>query len=176
MIRGRSPLSALAPLLAGAALLGACAPRAQAPLTPPPAAAPPLQIGPAAPQAVEVWEGSARVLLREQRYRLTFTVRPTDYALSGTLENVSSGDRFALSGTRLPVPGGAELTAQVTAGPSTRLNVNVLGVGLTGVGPKSDALLSGRVTGDLFQDSLRVNGVAYDLELRRVGEGSAGGP
>ena len=61
-------------------LLGACAPAAR-------------------PQPVQVWEGSARVLLTEQRYRLTFTVNPATHALSGTLANLSSGDRFEATGT-----------------------------------------------------------------------------
>ena len=117
---------------------------------------------------VQVWEGTGRVLLREQSYRLTFSADPQTHQLAGTLENRSSGDRFQASGTLLPVEGGAELTAQITAGSGARLNASVLGFGVSGLSLKADALLSGRVAGEVFQGSLRVNGVAYPLELRRV--------
>lgn len=119
-------------------------------------------------QPVQVWEGSARVALREQLYRLTFTVNPNTFELSGTLENRSSGDRFQAAGTLLPVPGGAELTAQITAGSSARLNASLLGFGVSGVALKSDALLTGRVAGEAFEGTLRVGGVPYPLTLRRT--------
>ncbi|MHA0034304.1 hypothetical protein [Deinococcus sp. PESE-13] len=119
-------------------------------------------------QSVEVWEGTGRVLLREQSYRLTFSADPRTHQLAGTLENRSSGDRFQASGTLLPVAEGAELTAQITAGSGARLSASVLGFGVSGVALKSDALLTGRVAGAVFKGSLRVNGVAYPLELRRV--------
>ena len=130
------------------------------------ACAPQLQAVP--PQPVQVWEGTGRVLLREQSYRLTFTADPRTHLLSGTLENRSSGDRFQAAGTLLPGPDGAELTAQVTAGSGARLNASVLGFGVSGLSLKADALLSGRVVGEVFRGALRVNGVAYPLELRRV--------
>ncbi|GGM05980.1 hypothetical protein [Deinococcus aerophilus] len=120
------------------------------------------------PQPVQVWEGSARILLRTQDYRLTFTVDPVTHLLSGSLDNRSSGDRFEARGTLLPGPDGAELTAQLTAGDSPRLNASVLGFGVSGLSPKADALLGGRVTGDLFTGSLRVGGVRYPLNLKRV--------
>lgn len=120
------------------------------------------------PQPVQVWEGSARILLRTQDYRLTFTVDPVTHLLSGSLENRSSGDRFGAQGTLLTGPYGAELTAQLTAGEAPRFNASVLGFGVSGVSPKADALLGGRVAGDLFTGSLRVAGVRYPLSLNRV--------
>lgn len=120
------------------------------------------------PQPVQVWEGSARVLLTEQRYRLTFTVNPVNYALSGTLANLSSGDRFEAAGTLLPGAGGTELSAQVTPGTAPRLNAGILGFGISGVSLKSGAFLSGQVRGGLFDGSLRVSGIRYPLTLRRV--------
>lgn len=130
-------------------LLGACAPAAR-------------------PQPVQVWEGSARVLLTVQHYRLIFTVDPVSHALSGTLANLSSGDRFEAAGTLLPAGDVAELSAQVTPGNAPRLNAGILGFGISGVTLKSDAFLSGQVRGGLFDGSLRVNGVRYPLTLRRV--------
>ncbi|MDV6375210.1 hypothetical protein [Deinococcus arenicola] len=132
-----------------ALLLAACAPAAR-------------------PQPVQVWEGSARVLLTVQAYRLTFTVNPVSYALSGTLANLSSGDRFEGTGTLLPSGDGAELSVQVTPGTVPRLNAGILGFGIGGVSLKADAFLSGQVKGDLFDGSLRVNGIRYPLTLRRV--------
>ena len=41
-------------------------------------------------------------------------------------------------------------------------------MGVSGVALKADALLSGRVVGETFSGALRVNGVAYPLELRRL--------
>ena len=120
------------------------------------------------PQPVQIWEGSARVLLTVQQYRLTFTVDPVSHALSGTLANLSSGDRFEASGTLLPTGDAAELTAQVTPGSAPRLNAGFLGFGISGLSLKAEALLSGQVTGDLFAGSLRVNGLRYPLTLRRV--------
>ncbi len=93
---------------------------------------------------MQVWEGSARVLLREQNYRLTFTVEPVGHRLSGTLDNRSSGDRFSVTGTLLPVEVGAELTAQISAGESPKLSASILGLGVSGLSLKADALLSGR--------------------------------
>lgn len=129
--------------------------------------APAVQV-PAQAHPVQVWEGTGRVLLREQGYRLTFTADPRTHLLSGTLENRSSGDRFQATGTLLPGPDGAELTAHITAGNGARLSASVLGLGVSGLALKSDALLSGRVAGEVFRGALRVNGVAYPVELRRV--------
>ncbi|OLV18012.1 hypothetical protein [Deinococcus marmoris] len=120
------------------------------------------------PQPVQVWEGSARVLLTVQQYRLTFTVNPVNYALSGTLANLSSGDRFEATGTLLPGADAAELSVQITPGNVPRLNAGILGFGISGVALKSDAFLSGQVRGELFDGSLRVNGIRYPLTLRRV--------
>jgi hypothetical protein len=120
------------------------------------------------PQPVQVWEGSARVLLSVQQYRLTFTVDPLSHALSGTLANLSSGDRFEASGTLLPAIEGAELTAQVTPGSAPQLNAGILGFGISGLSLKSEALLSGQISGDLFSGSLRVSGLRYPLTLRRI--------
>lgn len=142
----RRPLKRLLPL---ALLLAACAPAVR-------------------PQPVQVWEGSARVLLTVQQYRLTFTVDPVTHALSGTLANLSSGDRFEAGGTLLPAGDGAELTAQVTPGNAPRLNAGILGFGVSGVSLKADAFLSGQIKENLFSGSLRVNGIRYPLTLRRV--------
>ncbi|GGO21770.1 hypothetical protein [Deinococcus humi] len=120
------------------------------------------------PQPVQTWEGSARVLLSVQQYRLTFTVDPVSHALSGTLANLSSGDRFEASGTLLPAGDAAELTAQVTPGSAPRLNAGILGFGISGLSLKAEAMLSGQITGELFAGSLRVNGLRYPLTLRRV--------
>lgn len=122
----------------------------------------------ARPQPVQVWEGSARVLLTVQQYRLTFTVDPVSHALSGTLANLSSGDRFEAGGTLLPAGDAAELSAQVTPGDAPRVHAGILGFGISGVTLKSDAFLSGQVRDGLFDGSLRVNGVRYPLTLRRV--------
>ncbi|WP_226342648.1 hypothetical protein [Deinococcus sp. AJ005] len=120
------------------------------------------------PQPVQVWEGSARVLLTVQQYRLTFTVNPVNYALSGTLANLSSGDRFEATGTLLPGTDGAEMSVQVTPGNVPRLNAGILGFGISGVALKSDAFLSGQVRDGLFDGSLRVNGIRSPMTLRRV--------
>ncbi|CAM3641546.1 hypothetical protein [Deinococcus frigens] len=120
------------------------------------------------PQPVQVWEGSARVLLSVQQYRLTFTVSPVSHALSGTFVNLSSEDRFEATGTLLPGVDGAELSAQVTPGSAPRLNAGILGFGISGVSLKADAFLSGQVRGDLFTGSLRVSGLRSPLTLRRV--------
>lgn len=120
------------------------------------------------PQPVQVWEGSARVLLREQNYRLTFTVEPVGHRLSGTLDNRSSGDRFSMTGTLLPVEVGAELTAQISAGESPQLSASILGLGVSGLSLKADALLSGRVTGRRFTGTLRVGGLSSPITLRQT--------
>jgi len=120
-------------------------------------------------QPVQVYEGAGRVLLREQRYRLTFTVNERTHELTGTLENLTSRDRFEAWGTLLPfAENEAELTVQVTAGSSPTLNASILGVGISGVSLKSDALLTGRVTGEVFSGNLLVNRVPYPVTLRRV--------
>lgn len=136
-------------LCALALTLCACAPRVQS-------------------QPVQIWEGSGRVALQEQHYRLTFTADQQTHALSGTLENLKSGDRFLASGSLLPTSDSAELTAYLSAGGGAKLGASALGVGVSGVALKADALLSGRVAGEVFSGTLRVNGVAYPLELRRV--------
>ncbi|MDO4246691.1 MAG: hypothetical protein Q4C89_11770 [Deinococcus sp.] len=117
---------------------------------------------------VQVWEGEGRVLLQQQKYRLTFSVEPKSHQLSGTLENQKTGDRFLATGSLLPTSGGAELTAYLSAGGGAKLGASAFGVGVSGVALKADALLSGRVVGETFSGALRVNGVAYPLELRRL--------
>lgn len=120
-------------------------------------------------QPVHVYEGAGRVLLREQHYRLTFTVNERTHELTGTLENLTSRDRFGVRGNLLPVARTeAELTAQVTAGDSPTLNASILGVGISGVTLKSGALLTGRVVGEVFSGKLLVNRVPYPVTLRRV--------
>lgn len=120
-------------------------------------------------QPVQVYEGTGRVLLREQRYRLVFTVNERTHELAGTLENQSSKDRFEARGTLLPILGSeAELTVQVTAGSSPALNASILGVGISGVTLKSDALLTGRVVDGVFTGTLLVNKIPYPITLRRV--------
>lgn len=122
-----------------------------------------------APQAqpVQIWEGTGRIALREQAYRLTFTVNDSTHELKGQLQNRSSGDTFLVTGTYLPVVGGAEVTAQVTAGGGATLNASLLGFGISGVSLKSDALLTGQIKGEVFSGALRVNGLAYPLALTR---------
>lgn len=120
------------------------------------------------PQAVQVWEGQGRVLLREQQYRLTFTVNDQTHDLRGQLENRSNGTRYALSGTFLPVAQGVEVTAKVMAGEGVRWNASILGFGLSNLALKSDALLTGRITGDTFDAALNVNSVRYPLVFTRV--------
>lgn len=122
----------------------------------------------ARPQPVQVWEDSARVLLRAQRYRLTFTVDEQTHRLSGTLENRSSGDLFGATGTLLPVTGGAVLTAEISAGDAPRLNASLLGFGVSGLSLKAGALLSGRVSGRDFAGTLRVGGLNAPLTLRQT--------
>ena len=119
------------------------------------------------PQPVQVWEGSGRVLLRDQAYRLTFTVNDQTHALRGQLENRSNGVKYLVDGTFLPVQGGAEITAKVTAGEGAKLNASILGFGLSNVAVKSDALLTGRVAGHTFNAELTVNGVRYDVQFTR---------
>lgn len=119
-------------------------------------------------QPVQVWEGSGRVLLRDQHYRLTFTVNDQTHDLRGQLLNKTSGDIFQVSGTFLPVAGAAELTAQVTAGSGVKLNASLLGFGISGIGLKSDAMLVGHVVGPVFSGSLRVNGIEYPISLTRT--------
>lgn len=119
-------------------------------------------------QPVQVWEGTGRVLLREQSYRLTFTVNDQTHDLRGQLENRSSGDTFLVKGTYLPLLGEAEITAEVTAGSSTKLGASIFGVGISGISLKSDALLSGRVVQNVFNGNLRVNGISYPVTLNRV--------
>ncbi|WP_019012254.1 hypothetical protein [Deinococcus aquatilis] len=138
------------PLLLLPLLLAACAPATQ-------------------PQAVQVFEGEATVLLRPQQYRLTLTVSPLTYDAKGVMENRSSGDRFSATGTLLPAPDGSqELTVKLeaNAGPSARFSI--LGFGLDGLSAKSDAFLSGTVKGDLLSGRLRVNALSYPVTLRRV--------
>lgn len=119
------------------------------------------------PQPVQVWQGSGRVLLRDQSYRLTFTVNDQTHALRGVLENRTSGVKYLVDGTFLPVQGGAEVTAKVTAGDGAKLNASILGFGVSNVALKSDALLSGRVTGNVFDAQLTVNGVRYAVPFIR---------
>ncbi|SMB93096.1 hypothetical protein [Deinococcus hopiensis] len=133
----------------------------------------PLSLGACTPamnsQPVQVFEGTGRVLLREQRYRLVFTVDPKTHELNGTLENQTSKDRFEAQGTLLPVSAEeAELTVRVAVGNSLTLNASVLGFGINGVSLKSDALLTGRVVGEVFTGNLLVNRVPYRVTLRRV--------
>lgn len=96
---------------------------------------PVLALTACAPQAqpVQVWEGSGRVLLRDQSYRLTFTVNDQTHALRGVLENRTSGVKYLVDGTFLPVQGGAEVTAKVTAGDGAKLNASILGFGVSNV-------------------------------------------
>ena len=70
---------------------------------------------------MQVWEGEGRVLLQQQKYRLTFSVEPKSHQLSGTLENQKTGDRFLATGSLLPTSGGAELTAYLSAGGGAKL-------------------------------------------------------
>lgn len=134
----------------------------------------PLTLGACAPavtgrQSVQIYEGTGRVLLREQHYRLTFTVNERTHELTGTLENLTSRDRFGARGTLLPVAEReAELTVQVTAGESPTLDASILGVGISGISLKSGALLTGRVVGEVFSGNLLVNRVPYPVTLRRV--------
>ena len=118
---------------------------------------------------MQVYEGTGRVLLREQHYRLVFTVDTRTHELTGTLENQSGRDRFEARGTLLPISENeAELTVRVTAGSSPTLNASILGVGISGVALKSDALLTGRVSGEVFTGTLLVNRIPYPVTLRRV--------
>ncbi|RJF73471.1 hypothetical protein D3875_19900 [Deinococcus cavernae] len=133
----------LLPLLA----LSACAPR---------------------PQPVQVWEGSGRVLLQEQLYRLTFTVNDQTHALRGQLQNRNNGVNYFVDGTFLPVQGGAEITAKASAGDGAKLNASLLGFGVSNITPKSDALLTGRVTGNTFDATLTVNGLRYSVAFTRM--------
>lgn len=119
-------------------------------------------------QPVQVWEGTGRVLLREQTYRLTFTVNDQTHDLRGQLENRSSGDTFLVKGTYLPLQGEAEMTAEVTAGSNTKLGASIFGVGISGISLKSDGLISGRIAQNVFTGNLRVNGLAYPLTMTRV--------
>lgn len=119
-------------------------------------------------QPVQVWEGSARVLLSVQRYRLTFTENPVTHEIRGTLDNRTSGDSFQAEGTLLPITGGAILSAQVTAGDSPRLRAGVLGFGVEDISLKGGALLTGTVLGDTLTGGLRINGVRYGLSMKRV--------
>ena len=106
-------------------------------------------------QPVEVWEGHAQVLLTRQQYRLTFTVNGGTHDLRGTLENLSSRDRFLVAGTALP------------AG-DVRLNASILGFGFTNLSLKANAVLSARQTGRTMTGKLNVNGLGYPITLTRV--------
>lgn len=119
-------------------------------------------------QSVQVWEGSGRVLLRDQHYRLTFTVNDQTHDLRGQLENRTSGDRFEVEGTFLPTQGGATLTAAVSAGNGVKLNASILGFGVSNVALKSGALLTGQVVGQTLSGELRINGLAYPVSLMRT--------
>lgn len=120
------------------------------------------------PQSVQVWEGSGRVLLHEQSYRLTFTVSDQTHDLRGQLANLKNGVVYEISGTFLPVQHGAEVTARVSAGEGAKFNASLLGFGVSNLAWKSDALLTGRVTADRFPATLTVNGVGYPVLFQRV--------
>lgn len=119
------------------------------------------------PQPVQVWEGSGRVLLQEQSYRLTFTVNDQTHALRGQLENRSNGAKYLLDGTFLPVQGGAEVTANASPGQGAKVNASILGFGVSQLALKSDAMLTGRVVGRTFDAQLTVNGVRYSVKFTR---------
>lgn len=119
-------------------------------------------------QPVHTFEGSARVLLTVQTYRLTFTENPVTHEIRGTLVNRTSGDAFQASGTLLPGTDGDVLTADIRAGESPRVNATVFGIGLRDVPLKAGALLSGTVRGETFTGSLRVNGFSSALNMKRV--------
>ncbi|GHF29034.1 hypothetical protein HNQ07_000915 [Deinococcus metalli] len=118
--------------------------------------------------AVQSFEGSARVLLTVQSYRLTYTEDPATHAIRGTLENRSSGDAFRAEGTLLPGPDGDILTADVSAGDVPRVNATVFGFGIKDLPLKAGAQLSGTIRGDLLRGSLRVNGFRSALTMTRV--------
>lgn len=119
-------------------------------------------------QPVQVWEGTGRVLLRDQHYRLTFTVNNQTHDLKGQLENRTSGDRFKVKGTYLPTQVGATLTAEVSAGEGVNLHASILGFGISNVALKSGALLTGQAVGQTFSGELRINGLAYPISLIRT--------
>lgn len=122
-----------------------------------------------APQAqpVEVWTGQAQVLLTTQRYRLTYTVNPGTYELKGTLENLTSRDRFVVEGTSLPAEGGAEVSMIVTAQDGLRLNASILGFGFSNLALKAGAVLSARQVGTRMTGRLNVNGIGYPISFTR---------
>ena len=119
-------------------------------------------------QPVHTFEGSARVLLTVQTYRLTFTENRVTHEIRGTLVNRTSGDAFQATGTLLPATDGDLLTADISAGDSPRLNATVFGIGLRDVPLKAGALLSGTIRHDAFAGSLRVNGFSSALNMQRV--------
>ena len=119
-------------------------------------------------QPVQLWEGSARILLSVQRYRLTFTENPVTHDIRGTLENRTSGDSFQAEGTLLPISGGAILSAQITAGDSPKLRASILGFGIQDISLKGGALLAGTIQNDMLNGSLRINGIRYGLNMKRV--------
>lgn len=119
-------------------------------------------------QPVQTWEGSARVALREQRYRLTFTVNDQTHDLRGQLENRTSGDRFSVSGTWLPVGASATVTAQVSPGESPTLRASLLGFGVGDLPLKASALLTATVSGTNMAGELRIGGLNYPVQFRRT--------
>ena len=119
-------------------------------------------------QLVEVWVGHAQVLLTRQQYRLTFTVNGGTHDLRGTLENLSSRDRFLVAGTALPAGDGREVSMTVTAQDGVRLNASILGFGFTNLSLKANAVLSARQTGRTMTGKLNVNGLGHPITLPRV--------
>ncbi|WP_309572315.1 hypothetical protein [Deinococcus sp.] len=121
-----------------------------------------------AAQPVQVFEGSARVLLTVQSYRLTFTEDASTHTIRGTLENRTSGDTFAAQGTLLTQLDGQVLTAEISAGDVPHINATVFGFGVKDLAVKAGAQLSGTITGDVFTGNLRVNGFKSALSMNRV--------
>lgn len=119
-------------------------------------------------QPVQVWEGSARVVLSVQLYCLTFTGNLQTHEIRGTLQNRSSGDTFQASGTLLPTEDGDVLSAQVLAGDSPKFQASLLGFGVQNVSFKSGALLTGTIRSETLSGHLRIAGVRYPLSMRRV--------
>ncbi|PNY83143.1 hypothetical protein CVO96_16395 [Deinococcus koreensis] len=131
-----------------------------------------LPLGACAPvttaQPVQVWEGSARVVISVQRYRLTFTENVQTHEIRGTLDNRTSGDSFLAAGTLLPTPEGDTLSAQISAGESPRLRASLLGFGVQDVPLKAGALLSGTIRGETLTGNLTINGLRHGLSMKRV--------
>ena len=119
-------------------------------------------------QTVQVFEGSARVLLTIQSYRLSFTEEPSTHTIRGTLENRTSGDTFSAQGTLLPGPDGTVLTAEVSAGDVPHINATVFGFGVKDLPLKAGAQLNGIISGNSLTGSLRVNGFKSALTMTRV--------